>query len=101
MPIDNPQAIAFTNNVIRPLAAKVRSLHLEIDAAMVSWFNGMNVLIPNGDQIIEDGREAEGISRLSGTDAVNLIVAIQAVQTALSDRRAIVDKPCVDPIEVK
>jgi hypothetical protein len=101
MAITDPQAIKFSNEQIRPMAEKLRALKAEIDATMVTWFNGMNSLIPNSnDEMLEDGREAEGVSRLDGDDIAGLIIVVQALQAELNtagyaDR---ISKPCVRPL---
>lgn len=102
MAITNPQAIQFTNASVRPMAEKVRALKSEIDAVMVDWFGGISALIPNDNgELLEDGRAAEGVSRLDGDDIVGFITVIQALQTSLNtagyaDRIA---KPCVRPLQ--
>jgi hypothetical protein len=98
MPIDNPQAIKFVNEQVRPMAERLRAIKAEIDGMMVDWFNGMDALVTNDPTPVADGREAEGVSRLTGADCVSLVVAAQAVQTALSTYAAIVAKPCVRPL---
>ena len=104
MAITNPEAIKFTNEQIRPMSERLRAIKVEIDSMMVDWFAGMNALIPNDvNEALEDGREAEGISRLNGDDIVGLIIVAQAIQTQLNtagyaDRIA---KPCVRPVRVQ
>jgi hypothetical protein len=98
MPIDNPQAIKFVNEQVRPMAERLRAIKAEIDGMMVDWFAGIDALVPNDPTPVADGREAEGVSRLTGADCVSLVVAAQAVQTALASYSAIVAKPCVRPL---
>jgi hypothetical protein len=101
MAITNPQAIRFSNEQIRPMAEKIRGMKAEIDALMVDWFGGTNALFPNDNaEMVEDGREAEGVSRLDGEDIVGLVTVISDLQTRLNqagyaDRIA---KPCVRPL---
>jgi hypothetical protein len=102
MPITNPQAVTFTNQQVRPLAEELRAIKARIDSLMVDWFGGMNAIIPNdNNELLEDGREAQGVSRLDGDDIVGFITVAQAVQATLNtagytDRIA---KPCVRPLE--
>ncbi len=102
--IVNPQAIAFSNNEVRPLAESVRALKARIDSAMTQWFSGMNVLIPNDvNEILEDGRGDDGISRLNGDDIVGLMSILHGLQINLNtsgyaDR---ISKPCVRPLQVQ
>ena len=68
MAIDNPTLIAFSNNAVRPLANKLSELiaTLEVIGADVDM---LLPLVPNEpDEIIADGRENEGVPRLSGAD---------------------------------
>lgn len=103
MAITNAQAIAFANEQVRPMAEKVRNLKAEIDALMVTWFGGVNNLFPNDNaEAVEDGREAEGVSRLDGEDIVGFVTVIADLQTRLNqagyaDRVA---KPCVRPLRI-
>ena len=103
MAITNPEAIKFTNEQIRPMAERLRAIKVEIDSMMVDWFNGMNALIPNDvNEALEDGREADGVSRLNGDDIVGLIIVVQGIQATLNtagytDRIA---KPTVRPLRV-
>ena len=99
--ITNPQAIAFTNETIRPLAEKTRALKAEIDDAMIAWFGGLNSTIgSSAGDLLQDGREAEGVSRLTGDDITGLIVVLQSLQTSLNGDgvAARVQKPCVRPL---
>jgi hypothetical protein len=99
--ITNPEAILFSNEVIRPLAEKMRGLKAEIDAATVQWFGGLDAVITGGDTL-QDGREDEGVSRLTGSDIVNLITQMITYQTQLDQAGVdnIVQKPCVRTLGV-
>ena len=100
--IDDPRAIRFANETIRPLAERLRALHYEIDAVMIDWYAGMNALVPNDASPIADGREREGISRLVGSDAVSLIVAASGIKAVLDGEGVaqVVAKPCVRRLRV-
>ena len=101
--ITNPQAIAFTNESIRPIAERVRGLKAEIDDVMIAWFSGINATIGSSvNDPLLDGREAEGVSRLTADDIAGLIVVIQSIQTTLdvAGITARVQKPCVRPLRV-
>ena len=103
MAITDPRALKFTNESVRPMAEKLRGLKAEIDALMVDWFGGTNSLIPNADdELLEDGREREGVSRLDGDDIVGFVTVVSTLQNTLgqagfADRIA---KPCVRPLKV-
>jgi hypothetical protein len=100
--ITNPQAIAFTNQSIRPLCEKVRALKAEIDDATTAWFGGINTTIgSSANDTLHDGREDEGISRLTGDDITAAMVLFLSIQTTLDGAGAAarIQKPCVRPIE--
>ena len=97
--ITDPQAIKFVNEQVRVLAEKTRQLKVEIDAIEADWFNGINTLISGQENVI-DGREAEGVSRLTGSDVVNLMTQLLAIQSILdgSGVEGVIAKPCVRPL---
>ena len=104
MAITDPEAIKFVNEQIRPLAESVRALKARIDATTVKWFAGLNTVIgTSADDTIEDGRDAEGVSRLTSADVVALLTQLLAIQTALNQGgvAAVVEKPCVRALKVE
>ena len=99
--IIDEEAIRFVNEVIRPTAEKMRGLDAEIDAALVTWFAGINAKIANDASPILDGREDDGVSRLLGSDVVNMVTQMSVYQTALNQSGVanVVSKPCVRRLE--
>ena len=96
--ITNPQALAYTKEVVRPVAEKLRGIKAEIDSHMVAWYGGINALIPNdADELLDDGRESEGVSRLTGADINSVIVQLAGIKTALDVEgvAGVISKPCV------
>jgi hypothetical protein len=101
--ITSPEAIRFTNEIVRPLAESMRALKARADSALVTWFAGLNSVITNSaSDPVQDGREAEGVSRLTGADVNSLVGQLAAYQTALqiSGVPGVISKPCVRPLEV-
>lgn len=94
--IIDPQAVKYVNEVIRPLCERQRALKAEISAAKTQWFSGINALFPNsaGDPV-QDGREDEGVSRLTGADINSVMGVLIAAADAVNDE--IISKPCVQP----
>ena len=93
MPIKNPEAIRFVNEQIRPLCEKVRALDAEINSMNSLWSSGLNAFFPNTTEAVDDEREDEGVSRLTGADinqAVGILNNIEAAANA-----EIIAKPCV------
>jgi hypothetical protein len=95
--ITDPQAIRFVNEAIRPLCEQLRALKANIDSATYQWNGTIAALIPNDvAEKLEDGRAAEGVSRLTGADIRAVVAILAAVRTAVTD--ATVSKPCVRPL---
>ena len=97
------EVIHFVDEVIRPMAEDFRALKSEVDSATNKWFGGINAKVPNeaGD-ILQDGREGSGVSRLSGADIVNFITEIVAYQTQINQSgvAGVISKPCVRALTV-
>ena len=101
--ITNADAIRWTNEVVRPMAESVRALKALTDAALVTWYAGLNAVITNSaSDPVQDGREAEGVSRLTGADVNSFVAILAGFQTDMqaSGVPGVISKPCVRPIEV-
>lgn len=96
--ITDPQAIAFVNNQIRPLAEKLRALNVRITSAETDWNAGLNVKFPNDSSAVTDNRDAEGVSRLTGADIQSFVGIMLAMRNAGNTQ--IIAKPCVRAIAV-
>ena len=101
--IIDPQAIRFVNEEIRPLAEGLRAYKARVDAALLTWNGGINTTIgTEAGDIVQDGREDQGVSRLSGADVTNFVAKLEALQTQLDQAGVaqVVNKPCVRTLEV-
>lgn len=101
MAITNQEVIRYSNEVVRPIAEKIRALKVEMDSAMVTWFSTISTNCPNSSsEVLEDGRSSEGVSILTGQDIVSVITSIQSLQTVLDagGMSGIISKPCVRAI---
>lgn len=97
--ITDQRAVKFTNEVVRPLSEDIRNLVARIEAAKISWFAGTNVLFPNRiDAALDDGRDGEGVSRLTGAD-VNSFMAI-AINMQAASNAEIISKPTVRAMKI-
>lgn len=98
----NPETLRFIREVVRPMAERFRALKAETDDALINWFSGINADVPNDATPVDDGREAEGVSRLVGSDVHNLVTQMAAFQAQLnqSDVDKVIEKPCVRSLEV-
>jgi hypothetical protein len=102
MAITDPRAIRFVNEEVRPLTEAMRALKARADAALVKWYGEISALTPNDIDAVDDGREAEGISRLTGADVNKLVVQLAAYQTQLDETGVIdvISKSCVRGLDV-
>jgi hypothetical protein len=100
--ITNPEAIRFCDEQVRPLAEKMRALKAEADATMVDWYGGINAEIPNDASAIDDGRESEGVSRMTGINVNSFMAQVAGYQTQLNAGGVadVISMPCVRTLEV-
>jgi hypothetical protein len=101
--IVNPQAITWTNEVVRPLAEVMRSLKARTDAALVTWYAQISAVVPNDASPLLDGRENDGVSRLTGADINSFVAQLAAYKTALEQAGVadVISKPCVRALETQ
>lgn len=101
--ITNTEVIRWTNEVVRPLSEKLRALDLEVQAALTTWYAQISASVPvDAEAMLQDGREADGVSRLSGNDIVLLVTQLAGVKTLMDGAgvRNVVSKPCVRAVSV-
>ena len=99
MPITDPQAIRFVNEVVRPLCEQKRQYMANVAAARASYDAMIGTFFYGHDnEAIVDGRDAEGVSRLTGSDVLAWVAqALYAEKTAY-DASGVANtygKPCV------
>jgi hypothetical protein len=95
--ITDPEAIKFSNEEIRPICETLRKLKPEIASIRSKWFGGLNNVIGNGSDLLDDGRESEGVSRLTGED-ITAVVSVLDTLFGTLDANGVADriqKPCV------
>jgi hypothetical protein len=101
--MDDKQAVRFVNEVVRPLAEDLRAMRVRLGALRTTWFSGMNSKFAEAGEPVVDGRENEGVSRLTCGDVTNFVA--QALKTAPGEagewNDQIVEKPCVRSLEVR
>ena len=100
MPITDPEAINFVDETIRPLSEAARALYYEVKAAAVKWGN-VSANIPNTADIVEDGREDQGVSRLTGAN-VRVVTGFLSAYIAAYENATVaaMDKPTVRRLNV-
>ena len=99
--IINSEAIRYCNEVVRPLAEQLRSFKAQIDAALITWNAGVGTIIGNSAfDTIEDGRTAEGVSRLTAANVAAFGAQLVLIQTQLNQTGIpqVISKPCVRQI---
>lgn len=98
MSITGPEEIKFVNEYIRPMCETIRFMKARGDDFAIKWA-GISGSFPNDTTAVEDGRDAEGISRLTGAD-INAVATV--FNTLLGDidvsAEAVIAKPCVRPL---
>jgi hypothetical protein len=94
MPITNPEAVRFANEQVRTLCESARALKAEIDAMTTAWYGGLNALFPNDSTALDDGRDAEGVSRLTGAQVNSAVGQL----IGIAPNAEIIAKPCVRPL---
>ena len=100
--ITNAEAIKFANEVVRPLAERVRNGDVMATEAWRKWTAGKSDLFPNDATALGDRRDAEGVSRLTGADIhtfMNVVASMGQLLDAIGVRDT-VRKPCVRDITI-
>jgi hypothetical protein len=100
--ITNPEVLRYVAEVIRPHAEKFRNLKHTVDAALQVWNDQILPNCPYDSSPIADGREAEGISRLTGADVTRVIIQLGLFQDAMNVAgvNTTISKPCVRPLDL-
>lgn len=89
MAITDARATRFMNEVGRPIAERVRDLIEDARRAEQAWRDEIGALIPNDAGVaLDDGREAEGVSRLNGQE-INSARAVWKALVDLADGNAV------------
>lgn len=94
----NAQVTKFMNEDLRPLCEQVRRLKLVGSAVLLRWNQEILPLVAKDQNVVDDGREAEGVSRLTGNDIHAAMTVLQTLNSALDanpDLVPIINKPCV------
>tara|TARA_R100000005_G_scaffold90947_1_gene62811 strand:+ start:586 stop:909 length:324 start_codon:yes stop_codon:yes gene_type:complete len=98
MAITDPEAIKFVNEYIRPMCENIRYMKARGDDFAIKWAQ-LSSSFPNDTSVVEDGRDAEGVSRLTGAD-INAVATV--FNTLLGDidstAEAVIAKPCIRPL---
>lgn len=101
--ITNAEAIRFVNEQIRPMAERLRDLNALLDDTQARWFGGgISSFFSLGTDTVDDGRDSQGVSRLTAQDVTNLMTQIGTI-VAQFDGAGVMDvinKPTVRPLRI-
>jgi hypothetical protein len=100
--ITDSRVIRYVNEVVRPMAERMRALKAQCDSALVVWYDEIAPLVTKDSTFaVVDGREKEGVSRLVGDDVINLVTQLAAFQGQMNTSGvvSVISKPCVRPLE--
>jgi hypothetical protein len=108
--MNQPDVTKFLNESLRPFAEKLRAMNFELSALRYAYATGVGPIIDaavavDPDEMIDDGRAAEGVNQLS----VGQVAALMGMITEL---KALVDadaslagmaagnRACVRPLRI-
>lgn len=96
------EAIRFVNEIIRPMAESLRAIKSQIDGASTTWTR-LSSLFPNDSSMLADGRDNEGVSRLTGADINAFVSLMGSLQSQMNQVgiKEILEKPCVRTMKVE
>lgn len=99
--ITDLEAVRFVDEVIRPMAESLRAVKAQIDGAAVTWAR-LASRFPNDTTALDDGREAEGVSRLTGANINAFVALMGGLQTQMNATgiKETLEKPCVRALKV-
>lgn len=96
--ITNPEVIRFVNEQIRPLCEEARAFNARVTAMHNSWIETISQNCPADSSPLADGREAEGVSRLTGY----MVAVAHDNLKAMSDEMNVdyINPPCVRVLSI-
>lgn len=107
MAITDPRVIKFVNESLRPLAERTRAVQAEIETSLAAYASEVQALVEDAEPgaPLEDGREAEGVSRLTREDlllAIGLLEGLVTLANAAENEAALaaMHKACVRPLRI-
>lgn len=105
--ITDPRVIKYVNETLRPLAERTRAVQAEIETSLAAYAVEVQAVVEAADAgaPLEDGRDAEGVSRLTREDIMQAVGLLDGLaQTArLPDNAqalAAMHKACVRPLRI-
>lgn len=96
--MNDPRAIKFANDYVRPVSERLRALNAILGAALTEWnanSNEIALLFATGTDVLVDGRAGDGVRQLTSAEIEQIIGVITAVSAAINNQ--IVGVACVTP----
>ena len=107
MAFDDPRAVSYVNENLRPLCEKLRAIQAELQTSLAKYVVEIAPITAAADpaDILADGREDEGVSRLSAGDVALVMGLAQALSDLVEDtanQNAVgaMHKACVRPLRI-
>lgn len=82
-PVTNPEAIRFINERIRPAADKFASSYIAAVAHISAWEQLKDIIPNDAEVLIEDNRQREGISQITGRDVHAIAAMVKNIKDTL------------------
>jgi len=81
--ISNQQVVSFSNTQIRPMAERLVVLRALVDDIMQEWYAQIAPILIEfaDDDIVNDGRASEGVSRITKADLTNFCTQLSTIKT--------------------
>mgnify|MGYP006434468637 FL=1 len=101
MAITDPEIIRLSNETVRPLAEQVRNLGLMLLAIDADVQRVLPSVPNDAAEVVDDGREDEGVPRLTGADVHALEAIRQQILTQLTpEAQVVIARAAVRPPRV-
>ncbi len=99
--MNDPETIRFVNERLRPLAEKLHALDVEMQDTNAAYVL-LQANLGNAEDSVEDGREAQGVSRLTVGDLQNFISQVRAIVSVFDGTgvRDVIRKPTVRKLKI-
>lgn len=98
MAVNNPIALKFINERVRTGCESLRALHAVFEDTQAAWVEIQKLVTDDDKDPVDDGRESEGVSRLTAKDIYRFMTVVNAVNTAFDADAPAITKPCVRPL---
>lgn len=104
MPTDQ-RVVKFLNEQVRPACERQRAERARLASMLAQWelVKDLPDLTKGGGEVVDDGRELEGVSRLTGDDVTRAVEMLTKMHVIFSEIGAgdTLEKPCVRPLTVE